>query len=184
MAEMALEIQIERLRVNEITKARDAALHRLSDAYVSVRQKTQVIEQLQQEREAKGLAPFPIHPSPLEERTEIDCLKAHIVNLESTVEDLRFTVRRLQRQSSIGGQPLDPPPRYQENALKVSLCDCFRISKTLILMYGSTNCMVWLQPSLQEHERLSLDNFEDSRECPCGRTNTIWCQRAREIIDQ
>ena len=131
MAEMALEIQIERLRVNEITKARDAALQRLSDAYVSVRQKTQVIEQLQQEREAKGMAPFPIHPSPLEERTEIDCLKAHIVDLESTIEDLRFTVRRLQRQLSIGGQPLDPPPRYQENALKVSLCDCFRISKTL-----------------------------------------------------
>ena len=123
MAEMALEIQIERLRVMEITKARDAALQRLSDAYVSIRQKTQVIEQLQQEREMKGLAPFPIQLSPLDERTEIDCLKAHIVNLESTIEDLRFNVRRLQRESPISCQPLDPPPRYQEDAPKVSLRD-------------------------------------------------------------
>jgi hypothetical protein len=122
MAEMALEIQIERLRVIEITKARDAALQRLSDAYVSIRQKTEVIEQLQQEREVKGLTPFPINLSPLEERTEIDCLKAHIVNLESTVEDLRLTVRRLQRQPC---QPLDPPPRYQEDAPKVSLQNYF-----------------------------------------------------------
>jgi hypothetical protein len=120
MAEMALEIQIERLRVIEITKARDAALHRLSDAYVSVRQKTQVIEKLQQEREVKGLARIPIHITPLEERTEIDCLKAHIVGLEAIVEDLRFTIHRLQRQLSIGSQPLDPPPCYQEDTLKVS----------------------------------------------------------------
>jgi hypothetical protein len=89
MAEMALEIQIERLRVIE--------------------------------REVKGSARIPIHISPLEERTEIDCLKAHIVGLEATVEDLRFTIHRLQRQLSIGSQPLDPPPCYQENALKVSL---------------------------------------------------------------
>jgi len=129
MAEMALEIQIERLRVIEITRARDAALQRLSDAYVSIRQKTNVIEQLQQGREVKGLAPFPIHLSPLEERTEIDSLKAHIVNLESTVEDLRLTVRRLQRQLSIGCQALDPPPRYQEDALKVSVHDHFGITK-------------------------------------------------------
>ncbi|KAF8801448.1 hypothetical protein BYT27DRAFT_7198244 [Phlegmacium glaucopus] len=118
MAEMALEIQIERLRVAEITKARDAALQRLSDAYVSIRQKTKVIDQLQQERDVKGLAPFPINLSSLEERTEIDSLKAHIVNLESIVEELRSTVRRLQRQLPIGCQPLDPPPRYQEDALK------------------------------------------------------------------
>jgi hypothetical protein len=108
MAEMALEIQIERLRVTEITKARDAALQRLSDAYVSIRQKTKVIDQLQQERDVKGLAPFPINLSSLEERTEIDSLKAHIVNLESIVEELRSTVRRLQRQLPIGCQPLDP----------------------------------------------------------------------------
>ena len=72
----------------------------------------------------KGLARF-IHISPLEERTEIDCLKAHIVTvgLEATVEDLRFatSIHQLQRQLSIGSQPLDPPPR--EDALKVSLHD-------------------------------------------------------------
>jgi hypothetical protein len=129
MAEMALEIQIERLRVIEITKARDAALQRLSDAYVSIRQKTQVIEQLQHGREVKGLVPLPIHLSPLEERTEIDCLKAHILDLEATVGDLRFTVCRLQRQLSIGSQPLDPPPCYQEDALKVSLAITFEFQK-------------------------------------------------------
>ena len=123
MAEMALEIQIERLHVTEITKARDAALQRLSDAYVSIRQKTQVIERLQQEREVKGLPRVPVHISPLEERTEIDCLKAHIVGLEATVGDLRFTIQRLQRQLPIGSQSLDPPPCYQEDALKVSLHD-------------------------------------------------------------
>lgn len=123
MAEMALEIQIERLRVTEIAKARDAALQRVSDAYVSIRQKSQLIEQLQQERGVKGLPPFPIQLSSLEERTEIDCLKAHIVSLETTIKDLQSTVPRLQPQSSIGCQALDPPPCYQEDALKASLPD-------------------------------------------------------------
>ncbi|KAJ6500820.1 hypothetical protein C8R45DRAFT_1123429 [Mycena sanguinolenta] len=47
VVEMALEVEVERARAIEALSARDAAIQRLSEAYVSVRQKTAIIERLQ-----------------------------------------------------------------------------------------------------------------------------------------
>ncbi|KAF8162712.1 hypothetical protein B0H34DRAFT_856362 [Crassisporium funariophilum] len=117
VAEMALEIQIERMRVAEISSARDAVLERLSDAYVSIRQKSEIIDQLQQERESKGWAPLPIQLSHAAEQTEIDSLKAHIVTLDATIEVLRDTIQ----QSTIAcSKPIDPPPCYEEDVYKIT----------------------------------------------------------------
>ncbi|KAF8959740.1 hypothetical protein BDZ97DRAFT_1836777 [Flammula alnicola] len=116
VAEIALELQIERLRVVEITNARDAALQRLSDAYVSIRQKNEIIERMQEERESNGAAPFPTHLIRVRDTVEIDKLKAHIATLESTIEDLRSVVRELPQSGA--AKPIDPPPSYEENIQK------------------------------------------------------------------
>lgn len=45
-AEMALQIEVEKQRAAEALNARDAVVQRLSDAYISIRQKTSIIEEL------------------------------------------------------------------------------------------------------------------------------------------
>ncbi|KAF9032980.1 hypothetical protein BJ165DRAFT_1568111, partial [Panaeolus papilionaceus] len=54
IAEMALEIQIERFKVMEVSNAREAAVQRLSDAYSSIRIKNEVIEKLQSQLDSSG----------------------------------------------------------------------------------------------------------------------------------
>lgn len=105
---MALDLQIERLRVGEVMKARDNVLNRLADAYVVIRQKNEIIERMQEGRENKGAAPFPTHVIQVQDTVEIDKLKAHIATLEATIEQLR----------SLSAKPTDPPPCYEENILK------------------------------------------------------------------
>lgn len=46
-----LIIQMERMRVAEVLAARDTVVHRLEDAYTSVRQKAATIDRLQRELE-------------------------------------------------------------------------------------------------------------------------------------
>ncbi|KAF8172089.1 hypothetical protein BJ912DRAFT_911328 [Pholiota molesta] len=113
VAEIALELQIERMRVAEAMKARDSALNRLCDAYVSIRQKNEIIERMQEERESNGASPFPTHLIRVRDTVEIDQLKAHIVTLEATIEELR----------SVVSKPTDPPPCYEENIQKKLLVD-------------------------------------------------------------
>jgi hypothetical protein len=98
------------MRVAEAMKARDSALNRLSDAYVSIRQKNEIIQRMQEERESNGASPFPTHLIRVRDTVEIDQLKAHIVTLEATIEELR----------SVVSKPTDPPPCYEENIQKVS----------------------------------------------------------------
>ena len=50
-AELTLIIQMERMRVAEVLAARDTVVHRLEDAYTSVRQKAATIDRLQHELE-------------------------------------------------------------------------------------------------------------------------------------
>ncbi|KDR82042.1 hypothetical protein GALMADRAFT_49446, partial [Galerina marginata CBS 339.88] len=118
MAELAIEIQIERLRVVEISNARDAAVQRLYDAYVSIRQKNELIERLQNETKdgnALGYDQAPLTRA--SENAEIGALKAHIVTLERTVEELRLVVK--QQQHAIPSKLSDPPPRYEESRQKL-----------------------------------------------------------------
>ena len=104
MAEMALELQIEKLRVAEITNARDAALHRLSDAYTHIREKNELLEHFQVDREG-GVSD-----------AEIASLKAHILALESTtIRDLRLEVEGLR--SKLAERAIEPPPSYTENSV-------------------------------------------------------------------
>lgn len=107
---MALDLQVERLRVAEVMTARDTTLNRLADAYISIRQKNEVIERMQEERESKGAPPFHTHLIPVRDTVEIDKLKTHISTLESTIEQLRSIAK-----------PTDPPPCYEENVQKVPI---------------------------------------------------------------
>ncbi|EGN96413.1 hypothetical protein SERLA73DRAFT_154735 [Serpula lacrymans var. lacrymans S7.3] len=50
-AEVALSVQLEKMRVIEAMGARDTAVHRLENAYISVRQKTEIIDKLKREVE-------------------------------------------------------------------------------------------------------------------------------------
>ncbi|EMD34276.1 hypothetical protein CERSUDRAFT_140652 [Gelatoporia subvermispora B] len=51
-AELAMELQLERMRVEEALSARDAVVTRLADACKSIRQKATLIERLQSEKSA------------------------------------------------------------------------------------------------------------------------------------
>lgn len=126
MAEMALELQIERLRVAEITNARDAALHRLSDAYAHITEKNTLIEKFQAERDgADGAAAAGLPKSesdPQAVAVEVDSLNAHIHTLESTTEDLRTEIAELNSRLAERPPPPSPPPSpssppsYTENS--------------------------------------------------------------------
>ncbi|KAH9483526.1 hypothetical protein JR316_0002994 [Psilocybe cubensis] len=124
MAELAIEIQIERLRVVEISKARDAALQRLADVYVSVRQKNELIEQLQREKGGDGGGAGLLSGSQLSRAlnsAEVDDLKAHISDLEKTIEDLRVIIRQSAGRPCMPVRSNDPPPSYEENPGKRSV---------------------------------------------------------------
>ena len=127
MAQLAIEIQIERLRVIEISNARDAAIERLSEAYSSIRQKNELIEHLQQEsrigRSGLASALTQLSQNRSLDYQEAESYKAHIATLEKTVEDLRSVLRQQQQQpqqQSLASKVSDPPPRYEESALKAS----------------------------------------------------------------
>ncbi|KAJ3506110.1 hypothetical protein NLJ89_g7053 [Agrocybe chaxingu] len=120
MAELALEIQIERLRVVEITAARDAALQRLSDSYVSIRQKNEVIERMCQEHDGKntGGVPLSLNFGASADQVEIAQMKAHISTLETENRELRLAIQQLQEQALIA-KPIDPPPSYERDPTKI-----------------------------------------------------------------
>ena len=115
VVEMALEIQIERMRLVEIVNARDAAVQRLSDAYVSIRQKQDIIDRLQKEREDKYSPRFT--PNSLlrvpTEQADILALKAHIHTLEIIIEELKAAAKE---NTLAPVKPSDPPPNYEETA--------------------------------------------------------------------
>ncbi|KAJ7819056.1 hypothetical protein B0H14DRAFT_3876804 [Mycena olivaceomarginata] len=92
VVEMALEVEVERARAIEALSARDAAIQRLSEACVSVRQKTTIIERLQ-----KGQA----QPE-------------QVAALELTVKTLREEIVSLTTPLKSAA---DPPPSYIENGI-------------------------------------------------------------------
>ena len=116
MAEMALELQIERLRVAEITNARDAALHRLFDAYAHITEKNALIEKFQAERDgadggaAPGLLKSESESDPQAAAVDVDALNAHIRTLKSTTEELRAEIAELNSKLTECPLPAPPPP--------------------------------------------------------------------------
>lgn len=115
-AEMAIEIQVERLRVVEAMTARDAVVQRLADAHVSIRQKVAIIERLELEKADLERRLFTLK-GPCNEEYEEEKTKAssEIDKLQVVIKGLRDEVGLLKEVRSDPGKPLtDPPPRYEE----------------------------------------------------------------------
>ena len=126
---MAIEIQLERMRVSEATTARDNLVHHLTDAHVSIRQKVETIQRLELEKEelTRKLSANSDHATAtatkgaLNEDTDDLRSKAEL-KLES--EKLQGIITELQEQVKLLGETrsesenrkpsADPPPRYEE----------------------------------------------------------------------
>jgi DNA repair exonuclease SbcCD ATPase subunit len=108
---MALEVQMERMRLTEAMKARDATIQRLADAYTSIRQKNATIEQLQREKDelARNFLTIPGQRDGGRERVEVE-----IKRLEGVVQGLREEIKTLRNSGS------DLPPTYEEGTPLVS----------------------------------------------------------------
>jgi len=120
MVELVIEMQTERTRVADAMKARDAAVTRLLDAYISARKKSELIEKLQKEREAHGLQRL---NDPAEDQFDGDCmLKARIAELEMLLEEFREINGHLKEYGVYSAKAFcDPPPLYQGETSHVSL---------------------------------------------------------------
>ena len=115
-AEMAIEIQVERMRVVEAMTARDAVVQRLADAHVSIRQKVAVIDRLELEKDDLRRR-LSVLKGPCDEEYEEEKTKAgsEIDRLQVMIKGLREEVRLLKEIRSDAGKALpDPPPRYEE----------------------------------------------------------------------
>ncbi|KAF8888233.1 hypothetical protein BD779DRAFT_461367 [Infundibulicybe gibba] len=114
VVDMAIEIQVERARAVEALRARDAAIHRLSEAYISLRQKTTTLERVQQERATYSNFATPL---PRNGQETENGLRAEISKLENIIKDLNQELRALKASSSTRAIS-DPPPSYDEGPIK------------------------------------------------------------------
>jgi hypothetical protein len=122
---MAIEIQLEKFRVAEAMSARDVLVQKLSDAYTSIREKTELIDRLQQALKpamsintdtSSNHTAISSPQQSWDHPTEITSLRTQVVDLEALVQDLRIGSR-----SAIG-----PPPQYEEEERKVNLASLYR----------------------------------------------------------
>ncbi|KAJ7765691.1 hypothetical protein B0H16DRAFT_1309933, partial [Mycena metata] len=90
VVEMALEVEVERARAAEALSARDAAIQRLSEAYVSLRQKITIIERLQQVPQ--------VQPSPSD-------VNEQVVALEMTIKTPREQLAAMSTSSVPSVEP-------------------------------------------------------------------------------
>ncbi|KAF8652803.1 hypothetical protein AX16_004155 [Volvariella volvacea WC 439] len=128
VVEMALELQVERMRVVEAMNARDATVQRLSDAYNALRQKTAVIEQLQEtiKRSASENAPVAERTTDVKDG-QMKAKDEEIAGLEKTLKALQEEIRVLKvsaasenanASAKAGTKSPDPPPQYEEAPVK------------------------------------------------------------------
>lgn len=122
---MALEIQVERMRVVEVTQARDAAVNRLFDAYTAIRRHSELIERLQKEREERGLERLSYPVALPEHQGDVDtecALGARIQELEALVEDFQQINQCLKDYGPFERRAMcDPPPHYDDDVHTVRL---------------------------------------------------------------
>ncbi|KAK0210146.1 hypothetical protein DFS33DRAFT_260537 [Desarmillaria ectypa] len=118
IVEMSIAISAERMKVTEAMQARDAAVLRLSEAYVSLRQKVAIIDRLQGNSHSpdsfKEYASYADRDVGI---TETNILKEEIFALESIVKGLREEIREQSMQTATS---TEPPPRYDDGAYKTS----------------------------------------------------------------
>jgi hypothetical protein len=154
---MVIEAQSEKMRVSEMTAARDAAVQRLSKAYESIRQKSAIIERLQQESTIKY--PFPLQAAEPEilEISEIPGLKEEITRLEAVIRALRDQLTTSKDIVPTNFKSSDSPPQYDETNLKVSF-HSFKIlhssrlessraieSRTTLSSFRCHDTAIWVQ---------------------------------------
>lgn len=146
---MAIEIQIERLRVAEVINARDVLVYKLSDAYTSIREKTELIERLQ--KALKLLMNKTNSDSsedillPGAQQTE----EAMVSQLQLT--DLDALIQGLQIHSK---DAACPPPEYEEEEIKVcSPCTSY-ICTFSCLVHGIRPTLSLLPPTERWYQRL------------------------------
>lgn len=114
---------MERTRVGEAIRARDAVVQRLSDAYISIRQKNSTIERLEHEQEC--LRKLNMLSIGGEEDTgsaghETRKLKDEVLRLEGVIKVLEGEIKVL-KSAGIGVKPSsDPPPGYEADPSKVT----------------------------------------------------------------
>ncbi|KAG2139042.1 hypothetical protein DEU56DRAFT_980433 [Suillus clintonianus] len=154
-AGLALVIQMERMRVAEVIAARDTVVERLEDAYISVRQKTATIDQLQREidnlrrsstpaasveRDDDSPAQLPVQDIDIPQPAPVDVTHAGDVNVRSASAQAFPWLAPLDRPGT--GPPLTPPPDLRSE----SQCDSNSFS-----------------PSFQSNYCARLENNSDSR---------------------
>ncbi|KAJ3745136.1 hypothetical protein DFH05DRAFT_1396764, partial [Lentinula detonsa] len=98
--EMAIKIATEQEKVKDAFKARDAAIQRLSDAYISIEQKLEIIERLEKQSNISKSSEksFQKHGPSL----EADKLNHETAGFEGLVDDLRKEIEVSK----------DAPPQY------------------------------------------------------------------------
>ena len=94
--------------------ARDALVHRLAEAYESLRQKTRMLEMLQQEQ-PEGASDI-LRLLNVAENPQIPRMQEEITKLQATIQDLRDEIKFLKAGA---GKTVEPPPCYEEGASKV-----------------------------------------------------------------
>lgn len=122
--EMAVELGIEKLRVSEAINARDAVVQRLSDAYVSLRQKVSIIDRLQEELGIPGRDDGTQRDNIRLNNEEIYRLNGVVTSLREEIRCLKDTATNTHATKSPG----DPPPRYEEgkmDSFKVRQCSLY-----------------------------------------------------------
>lgn len=105
IAEMAIEIQLEKLRVVEAMNARDLLVQKLSDAYTSIREKTELIDRLQQTLNTTTNTDHTTHSANPQNWTQVpEILPNQVADLEALIQDLQIGSRNT----------MGPPPKYEE----------------------------------------------------------------------
>ncbi|TFK35505.1 hypothetical protein BDQ12DRAFT_688247 [Crucibulum laeve] len=116
MADMAIEIQHERIRAAEALAARDVTIQRLSDAYVSLLQKSELIERYECEWKRQN----PGATTPTERAAvEYSVMAEHARDLQNTIVDMSHEMERLKATVSSPLQTIDASPNYEETPAKV-----------------------------------------------------------------
>ncbi len=113
---MAIEIQLEKLRVAEAIYARDVLVYKLSDAYTSIHEKTELINRLQNDlnngdSDTNGGLSLPDS----QQTTEPSELQAQVAELEVLMQDFRMGPKDV----------VYPPPKYEEEEKQV--CVVFQV---------------------------------------------------------
>jgi hypothetical protein len=130
---MALEIQVHKARVAEVLNARDAAVQRLADAYISIRQKTTTIERLQREKD--DLLNQPQNSALVNEEFK-KRTQSEIARLEGIIQGLQ-ELRTSKNPDFHVKNSNEPPPKYEETK-SVQCKACGLTPKKFLILNGSS----------------------------------------------